>query len=295
MAPSIVLAAGGRGSSSAAPGSAPPAGRDPPGRRQRDRATGSAVEEAIDAPRVHVEEPHVHCEGGATRRELDAARGARLRRRPLAAPQPLLRRRRRRSRSPPDGVLAAAGDPRRGGARDRGRVSDRPASAPGRRDARGARPRSREAVGSEPGGLAARRQRLALGAATSGATCGRSRRHPRRGRLRRRGRTTRIVGRLSRRPRPAPGEPARRRPRADGRGAVAGAAASAARSSKQAVAWARAADVRKLELHVFPHNEPAIALYESFGFVARVTGKEHYRARAEYVDAILMAFQVPCD
>ena len=35
---------------------------------------------------------------------------------------------------------------------------------------------------------------------------------------------------------------------------------------EQAVAWARRGGVRKLELHVFPWNEPAIALYESFGF-----------------------------
>ena len=34
----------------------------------------------------------------------------------------------------------------------------------------------------------------------------------------------------------------------------------------QSVAWAGSAGVRKLELHVFPWNEPAIALYESFGF-----------------------------
>ncbi|MGH3103304.1 MAG: GNAT family N-acetyltransferase, partial [Gaiellaceae bacterium] len=33
----------------------------------------------------------------------------------------------------------------------------------------------------------------------------------------------------------------------------------------QSVAWARDVGVRKLELHVFPHNEAAIALYESFG------------------------------
>jgi RimJ/RimL family protein N-acetyltransferase len=31
--------------------------------------------------------------------------------------------------------------------------------------------------------------------------------------------------------------------------------------------WAREVGVTKLELHVFPYNEPAIALYESFGFV----------------------------
>src|SRR5438045_6551492 len=32
-----------------------------------------------------------------------------------------------------------------------------------------------------------------------------------------------------------------------------------------AVDWARASRVRKLELHVFPWNEPAIQLYEGFG------------------------------
>jgi len=34
----------------------------------------------------------------------------------------------------------------------------------------------------------------------------------------------------------------------------------------QAVEWARASGVRKLELHVFPWNEPALGLYTSFGF-----------------------------
>ncbi|MEX1358380.1 MAG: GNAT family N-acetyltransferase, partial [Gaiellaceae bacterium] len=33
-----------------------------------------------------------------------------------------------------------------------------------------------------------------------------------------------------------------------------------------AVEWPRVAGVRKLELHVFPHNEAAIKLYEQFGF-----------------------------
>jgi RimJ/RimL family protein N-acetyltransferase len=61
---------------------------------------------------------------------------------------------------------------------------------------------------------------------------------------------------------------------------------------EQAVAWARAAGVRKLELHVFPHNEPAIRLYEAFGFA-----REGYRAKqfwreTGYVDAILMAYDV---
>jgi RimJ/RimL family protein N-acetyltransferase len=61
----------------------------------------------------------------------------------------------------------------------------------------------------------------------------------------------------------------------------------------EAVAWARASGVHKLELHVFPHNEPAIALYESFGFVREGYRKAHYRRGAKYVDAILMAYDVP--
>jgi len=59
-----------------------------------------------------------------------------------------------------------------------------------------------------------------------------------------------------------------------------------------AVDWARGAGIRKLELHVFPHNAPAIALYESYGFVREGYRKAHYRRGDEYVDAILMAYEV---
>ena len=61
---------------------------------------------------------------------------------------------------------------------------------------------------------------------------------------------------------------------------------------KQSVAWAREVGVRKLELHVFPHNEAAIGLYESFGFRREGYRKEHYRRGPELVDAILMAYDV---
>ncbi len=61
----------------------------------------------------------------------------------------------------------------------------------------------------------------------------------------------------------------------------------------QSVAWAAAAGVRKLELHVFPWNEPAIALYESFGFEREGLRKGHYLRAGEDVDAILMAFWLP--
>ena len=60
-----------------------------------------------------------------------------------------------------------------------------------------------------------------------------------------------------------------------------------------ALEWARESEVRKLELHVFPHNEAAIKLYEKFGFVKEGYRSGHYRRGQEFVDAILMAYEVP--
>jgi RimJ/RimL family protein N-acetyltransferase len=59
-----------------------------------------------------------------------------------------------------------------------------------------------------------------------------------------------------------------------------------------ALEWARESEVRKLELHVFPHNEAAIKLYEKFGFVQEGYRRSHYRRGHEYIDAILMAYAV---
>jgi RimJ/RimL family protein N-acetyltransferase len=59
-----------------------------------------------------------------------------------------------------------------------------------------------------------------------------------------------------------------------------------------AVEWARSASVRKLELHVFPWNDGAIALYEAFGFEREGFRKGHYHRAGEDVDAILMAYRV---
>jgi RimJ/RimL family protein N-acetyltransferase len=59
---------------------------------------------------------------------------------------------------------------------------------------------------------------------------------------------------------------------------------------EQAVDWARQSGVLKLELHVFPHNVAAIALYESFGFEREGYRRGHYRRGDELVDAILMAY-----
>jgi putative acetyltransferase len=61
----------------------------------------------------------------------------------------------------------------------------------------------------------------------------------------------------------------------------------------QAVAWAREVGVEKLELHVFPHNEPAVRLYEQFGFEREGLRRAHYRRADELVDAVLMAYHVP--
>ena len=76
---------------------------------------GLPVDEAIAAPRVHVDEPHVHCEGGHDPEVLDRLETlgydvVRWRRRNLffgGAAAVEVRA---------DGTLAAAGDPRRGGA-----------------------------------------------------------------------------------------------------------------------------------------------------------------------------------
>ena len=61
---------------------------------------------------------------------------------------------------------------------------------------------------------------------------------------------------------------------------------------EQAEAWGRAAGIRKLELHVFPWNEPAIKLYEQFGFEREGLRRDHYRRGDEFVDAILMAYRL---
>jgi putative acetyltransferase len=59
------------------------------------------------------------------------------------------------------------------------------------------------------------------------------------------------------------------------------------------VEWARGAGVEKLELHVFPWNAAAIALYDDFGFVQEGYRTRHYVRAGNAVDAILMAFHVP--
>jgi RimJ/RimL family protein N-acetyltransferase len=60
-----------------------------------------------------------------------------------------------------------------------------------------------------------------------------------------------------------------------------------------AVKWARENGITKLELHVFPHNEAAIRLYERFGFEREGFRRRHYRRDGEEVDAVLMACHIP--
>jgi RimJ/RimL family protein N-acetyltransferase len=59
-----------------------------------------------------------------------------------------------------------------------------------------------------------------------------------------------------------------------------------------AVEWARQAGVHKLELHVFPWNDAAIGLYETFGFEREGYRRGHYRRGGRFVDAILMAYAI---
>jgi RimJ/RimL family protein N-acetyltransferase len=54
--------------------------------------------------------------------------------------------------------------------------------------------------------------------------------------------------------------------------------------------WARSAGVTKLELHVFPHNVPAIALYAKHGYEREGYRRRHYRRpNGTVVDTILMS------
>ena len=54
--------------------------------------------------------------------------------------------------------------------------------------------------------------------------------------------------------------------------------------------WACSAGVTKLELHVFPHNTPAIALYNGHGYEREGYRRRHYRRPdGELVDTILMS------
>ncbi len=71
------------------------------------------------------------------------------------------------------------------------------------------------------------------------------------------------------------------------RTATAGAASVRA-LMESAESWARDVGVRKIELHVFPHNEAALALYDRIGYRRVGHRAGHFRRRTAIVDAILM-------
>jgi RimJ/RimL family protein N-acetyltransferase len=54
--------------------------------------------------------------------------------------------------------------------------------------------------------------------------------------------------------------------------------------------WARGAGVDKLELHVFPHNAPALAMYEKLGYEREGFRRRQYRrSGGRFEDVVLMA------
>jgi len=56
--------------------------------------------------------------------------------------------------------------------------------------------------------------------------------------------------------------------------------------------WARSVGVSKIELHVFPYNAAALALYESLGYEREGLRRRHYSRGDELVDAVLMAKEI---
>ena len=59
--------------------------------------------------------------------------------------------------------------------------------------------------------------------------------------------------------------------------------------------WALTASVTKIELHVFPYNDAAKALYLELGYEQEGFRRGHYRRGSDLVDAILMAKQIRRD
>jgi GNAT superfamily N-acetyltransferase len=61
------------------------------------------------------------------------------------------------------------------------------------------------------------------------------------------------------------------------------------RLMERAIGWARDVGIEKLVLSVYPHNDAAIALYRSFGFVEEGRLARQSRKAYGYEDEILMA------
>lgn len=56
--------------------------------------------------------------------------------------------------------------------------------------------------------------------------------------------------------------------------------------------WARSHEIRKLELHVFPYNRPALELYRGLGYREEGLRRGHYQRGEILEDVILMAKQL---
>ena len=61
------------------------------------------------------------------------------------------------------------------------------------------------------------------------------------------------------------------------------------RLMEEAIAWSKRVGIEKLVLSVYPHNEAAISLYRSFGFLDEGRLARHSRKSYGYEDEILMA------
>jgi ribosomal protein S18 acetylase RimI-like enzyme len=61
------------------------------------------------------------------------------------------------------------------------------------------------------------------------------------------------------------------------------------RLMEQAIGWATRVGIEKIVLSVYPHNEPALSLYRSLGFVEEGRLARHSRKSYGYEDEILMA------
>jgi len=66
----------------------------------------------------------------------------------------------------------------------------------------------------------------------------------------------------------------------------------AAAMIEEAIKWARGLGVVKLELTVFPHNAPAIALYRKLGFEEEGLLRRRYLIDGRYLDAMLMGLDL---
>lgn len=64
------------------------------------------------------------------------------------------------------------------------------------------------------------------------------------------------------------------------------------RLMQEAIAWSEAVGIEKLVLSVYPHNDAALSLYRSLGFIEEGRLARHSRKSYGYEDEILMALWI---